>query len=91
MRGVFDQGNKFTHYKMITNEIHASETLTARGREYIKLMYEHNPDLAKETSGILQSLQYDDEPLQEVKRQKGTPQFQTFPKGYIYNNFIIAC
>ena len=38
---------------MITNEIHATETLTARGREYVKLMYEHDTDLWKETAGIL--------------------------------------
>jgi hypothetical protein len=38
---------------MITNEIHATETLTARGREYIKLMYEHSPMIAEETSSIL--------------------------------------
>ena len=27
----------------------------------------------------------------KLKKQKGTPQFEPFNKGYIYNNFLAAC
>lgn len=60
VRGIFDPINKFTQYKLVTNEIHAQEILTSRGREYIKLMYQHNPQIENMTSSIFKTLAEDD-------------------------------
>ena len=32
VRGVFDPNNKLTNYKLITNEIHAQEIITNKGK-----------------------------------------------------------
>lgn len=61
MRGVFEPANRLTQYKLITNEIHAQEVLTTRGKDYIKLIYQHTPSIRAITSGILESLAYDHE------------------------------
>ena len=45
VRGIFDPMNKFTWYNLMTNEIHAYEVLTKRGREYIKLKYQNDPNI----------------------------------------------
>ena len=39
----------------MTNEIHAQEVLTQRGREYIKLMYTHNPNIERYTAKIFKT------------------------------------
>lgn len=61
VRGVFEPSNRLTQYKLITNEIHAQEVLTSRGKDYIKLIYQHNPSIRNITSGILESLSYEEE------------------------------
>ena len=35
VRGIFDRNNRLTQYKLITNEIHAQEVLTAKGKGYV--------------------------------------------------------
>lgn len=60
VRGIFDPMNKLTQYKLLTNEIHAQEVLTMRGREYIKLMYQHNPHVASMSSSLLSTLAPDE-------------------------------
>lgn len=44
VRGIFDPANKLTQYKLITNEIHAQECLTPRGKEYVMQMWQHNQE-----------------------------------------------
>ena len=44
VRGVFNQDNKLTQYKLVTNEIHAQEVLTAKGKEYVTAMWNHNAE-----------------------------------------------
>ena len=99
VRGVFDPLNKLTQYKLHTNEIHAQEVLTMRGREYIKLMYLHNPHVTASSSSILSTLSTDeakeDKYLMSIgelakKRVKKNPN-EVFGKAYIFNNYVAAC
>ena len=39
VRGVFDPNNKLTNYKLITNEIHAQEVITNKGKQFIRIRY----------------------------------------------------
>lgn len=99
IRGIFDPLNKLTQYKLDTNEIYVQEVLTSRGREYIKLMYQHNPHMAQVSSSILSTLLVDEEredqylaSIGELKKkhQKRNPN-EVFGKAYIFNNYLAAC
>ena len=39
VRGVFDPNNKLTQYKLITNEVHAQEVVTNKGKQFIRIRY----------------------------------------------------
>lgn len=99
VRGIFDPMNTLTQYKLLTNEIHAQEVLTMRGREYIKLMYRHNPHVASMASSILSTLGPDEAKednylagIGELKKKKETRNpNEVFGKAYIFNNHAAAC
>ena len=94
VRGIFDPVNKMTQYKLITNEIHCQEVLTMRGRDYIKLMYQHNPSLGEMSNNIFSTLAADHEKelayLKGERRPKRAAS-EVFGKAYIFNNYLAAC
>lgn len=95
VRGVFDPVNKLTQYKLITNEIHAQEVLTQRGKDFIRLSYQKKPILQAQTGGLLHNLGYSEDLFDEYqdmkKPKKKRNPADVFGKSYIFNNHSLAC
>lgn len=91
VRGVFEPNNKLTQYKLITNEIHAHEVVTNKGKQFIRIRYLQEPDLANETAGLLSSFATDpgNDDIDHTKQNK--PPKVAYSKTFIFNNHALAC
>lgn len=93
VRGILDPEKKLTNYKMITNEIHAQEVLTPRGKEYVIQMYQHNGDWIRKHTHCLSNLVEDHHlwAKQYAEDSARTIKTAPFSMQYIFNNHYAAC
>jgi hypothetical protein len=92
VRGIFDPNNKISQYKLITDEIHAQEVLTNRGKDYMMQMWQHNSGWISQTtmsmSYLIRDYQIYGKLYMEDRKPKKTPQFSM---QYVFNNHFAAC
>jgi hypothetical protein len=90
VRGVFDPNNKLTQYKLITNEVHAQEVVTNKGKQFIRIRYLQEPELVNETASLLCSYATDpgNDDIDHTKQNK--PPKVAYNKMFIFNNHALA-